>query len=251
MIERRLAPGEVLFAEGEPSELVGRIESGALEVVRRVGERELVLARLGPGEHVGEMGVLEGRPRAATVRAVEPTRLVLLGREAFLESVASDPALAHRLLVTLSERLHRADLALAAAPPSVPSGPPPSAPLRLRLLAGSPELAAVLPEEGLPIDRLPFTVGRRAEEGERPPARPVDLRLDDTRPYRLSRLHFAIERTREGVAVVDATSTLGTLVDGVALGEPFARSRLVLGPGEHTIVAGGEGSPFAVRLRIA
>lgn len=41
----------MLFAEGEPSELVGRIESGAVEVVRRVGDREVVLARLGPGGH--------------------------------------------------------------------------------------------------------------------------------------------------------------------------------------------------------
>lgn len=247
MIERRVAPGEVVFAEGEPSELVGRIESGALEVVRRVGDREVVLARLGPGEHVGEMGVLEARPRAATVRAVEPTRLVLLGREAFLEQVASDPALAHRLLVTSSERLHRADLALAAAPPPAPVPTPAPAPT-LRLQAASPALAAALPPEGILIDRLPFTVGRRPDAEERAPVRPVDLLLEDARPSRLSRLHFAIERAGDRVAVVDATSTLGTLVDGVALGEPFARSRLVLGPGEHTLIAGGEGSPFVFRL---
>lgn len=249
MIERRLAPGEVLFAEGEASELVGRIESGAVEVVRRAGDRDIVLARLGPAEYVGEMGVLEGRPRAATVRAVEPTRLVLFGREAFLEDVARDPALAHRLLVSLSERLHRADLALAGALPASPAPLRATSP-RLRLFAESEELARVLPAEGIAIDRLPFTVGRKPEAGERAPPRPVDLLLEDARPYRLSRVHFAIERTRDGVALVDATSTLGTLVDGVALGEPFARSRLPLGPGEHRIVAGGEGSPFVFRLRV-
>lgn len=244
MIERRLERGEVLFAEGEPSELVGRILSGALEVVRRADGREIVLARLGAGEHVGEMGVLEGRPRAATVRALEPTRLVLLGREAFLEQLGRDPALAHRLLVSLSERLHRADLALAATPPA-PAAAPTSA---LRLYAASPELATSLPREGLAIERLPFTVGRRPEGDEDAPGRAVDLLLGDSRPYRLSRIHFAIERAGEGVAVIDATSTLGTLVDGTALGEPFARSRLVLGRGRHELVAGGLGSPFAFEL---
>lgn len=255
MIERSLAAGEILFAEGEPSELVGRIESGLFEVVKSNGGEEIVLARLGPGEHVGEMGVLEGRPRAATVRALEPSRVMLFGREAFLEKVAADPGLAHRLLVSLSERLHRADLALAGAVPgpsatAVPatgagaSGEPPA----LRLLPGSPALAAVLPEDGIAIERLPFAVGRRPAIGEPPPRRPVDLLLDDTAPYRLSRLHFHLERARDGVAVVDATSTLGTLVDELPLGEPFASSRAVLGRGEHRIVAGGMGSPFVFRL---
>ncbi|MCS6779034.1 MAG: cyclic nucleotide-binding domain-containing protein [Geminicoccaceae bacterium] len=255
MIERSLAPGEILFAEGEPAELVGRIESGLLEVVKRTGGEEIVLARLGPGEHVGEMGVLEGRPRAATVRALEPARVRLASREAFLEQLAADPGLAHRLLVSLSERLHRADLALAGAVPG-PSPTPVAAagvrasgePPALRLLPGSPALAAVLPAEGIAIEHLPFSVGRRPAEGEAPPRRPVDLLLEDTEPYRLSRLHFHLERARDGVAVVDATSTLGTLVDEVPLGEPFAASRVVLGKGEHRIVAGGMGSPFVFRL---
>lgn len=249
MLERSLEPGEVLFAEGEPSELVGRILVGALEVVRRAEGREVVLARLGPGEQVGEMGVLEGRPRAATVRALEPARVSLVGRETFLEQVAGDAALAHRLLVTLSERLHRADLALAAAE-GAPAAPPATVAAQLRLLPGSPELARILPAEGIALERLPFRVGRAPEPGERAPAQAVDLRLPDERPYRLSREHFRIERAREGVAVVDVASTLGTLVDGVGLGEPFDRSRLVLGKGEHRIVAGGMGSPFVFTLRV-
>lgn len=140
MIERRLAPGEVLFAGGEASELVGRIESGAVEVVRRAGDRDIVLARLGRAEYVSETGVLEGRLRAATVRAVEPTRLVLFGREAFLEDVARAAALDHRLLVSSSERLHRADLALAGALPASPRQLPAPSP-RLRLFAESEALA--------------------------------------------------------------------------------------------------------------
>jgi CRP-like cAMP-binding protein len=250
-VERVLEAGEVLFAEGEPPALVARILAGAVEVVKRAGEGEIVLARLGPPEHVGEMAVLEGRPRSATVRARERTRLALIGREAFLEQVASEPELAHRLLVTLSERLHRADQALAERDgPARPGAAAAAAVPGLRLVAASPAMQAVLPADGVAIGSLPFSVGRAVEAEERAPDPPVDLALPDLRPFRLSRLHFRFERTRTGVALVDASSTLGTLVDGAALGGPFARSRVELGRGEHRIVAGGEGSPFVFRLRV-
>jgi len=52
MGEVRFAPGEVVFREGEPSRAVLFVRDG-----------EVVLGTLGPGEFVGEMGVVEGRPR--------------------------------------------------------------------------------------------------------------------------------------------------------------------------------------------
>ncbi len=248
--EITLSAGEVLFEEGEPSETVALVLEGELEVVRRTGSREVVLGTIGPGEYAGEMGVMEGRRRAATVRARQPARLRLLDRESFFAEVVREPERARLLLLRLSERLRRADERIVhlLAPNSrvAVADPAPT----LRLLPDSDRTRAHLPAEGLTITHLPFSVGRRPEPGERRPPRPVDLALPDTRPFRLSRHHFVLVQGREGPEVVDAGSTLGTAVDGIFLGEHFPRSRLVLTPGEHELVAGGMGSPWRFRLQV-
>jgi CRP/FNR family transcriptional regulator, cyclic AMP receptor protein len=68
-MQRRFAAGEVLLREGDPSDEVVLIEAGRAEVLRAAGDGSILLGTVGPGEFIGEMGVLEGRPRSATVRA--------------------------------------------------------------------------------------------------------------------------------------------------------------------------------------
>jgi putative ABC transport system ATP-binding protein len=74
-----LVDGEVLFRRGDPSDLIYRIESGEVEVLRPRDDtapgREVRVATLGAGQIVGEMGPLFGLPRSATVSAIGPTRL--------------------------------------------------------------------------------------------------------------------------------------------------------------------------------
>jgi MFS family permease len=88
----RLAPvgvtaGEDAVREGEPGERFYVIDSGALDV--HAGGR--ALARLGPGDCFGEIALLRGVPRTATVTAVEPAQLQALGRDEFLAAVTGQP----------------------------------------------------------------------------------------------------------------------------------------------------------------
>ncbi|QZY30308.1 MFS transporter [Nocardioides coralli] len=76
--------GETLVREGEESDRFFVIESGLVEVTQ--GER--VLRTEGPGEYVGEIGLLRDVPRTATVTAVEDTRALTLSREDFLRAVS-------------------------------------------------------------------------------------------------------------------------------------------------------------------
>jgi putative ABC transport system ATP-binding protein len=73
----RLAPGEVLFRQGERGELIYRVESGLLEVYRELtdGGTEL-LARMEAGNYVGELGPILNLPRSASVRAVGDAMVV-------------------------------------------------------------------------------------------------------------------------------------------------------------------------------
>jgi CRP/FNR family transcriptional regulator, cyclic AMP receptor protein len=257
MGEVRFGPGEVVFHEGEPSRKVLLIEDGEVEVAKAAGAGEVLLGTVGPGEFVGEMGVIEGRPRSATVRARGPVRGEMLERRLFLERVSRDPRLAFGVLLRLSERLHAADERLADAAAhsaeetqtSAPTDPRPAvAGDRVVLFAASEALADQVPAEGIGVDRPPFLVGRRPAAGERGPGGAVQLELEDTAPYRLSRRHFAVVVGAEGLAVSDDNSTLGTAVNGEAVGEQFPRSEASLRRGENLVVAGGAGSPFAFRL---
>jgi len=77
-----------------------------------------VLATLGPGDWFGEMSVLLGEPRSATVVALTDGRARRLTREAFDQAVADDPDKAHDLMRQLAARLRDTDRRLAA--PVVP-----------------------------------------------------------------------------------------------------------------------------------
>jgi putative ABC transport system ATP-binding protein len=82
--ERELAEGEVLFAQGEPSDYVWVVESGCLEVRRRhVDGTEEVLTTIDAGNYVGELGPTLGLTRSATALATEPTKVTGLTVRAF------------------------------------------------------------------------------------------------------------------------------------------------------------------------
>ena len=70
---------------------------------------ELVLAELGPGEFLGEMSMIDGLPRSATVIAEEPTKLAVLSREAFLKILRENPDMSVNVIRALVARLRRTD----------------------------------------------------------------------------------------------------------------------------------------------
>ncbi len=101
----RLADGDVLFHRGEPGDALYVVESGRARVftLDEAG-RELTLNVMEPGEAFGEMALLDGRPRSASVAAVGSTTLRCLRREDFLASVHTSPELTNTVIRLVSER---------------------------------------------------------------------------------------------------------------------------------------------------
>ncbi|HEY5629711.1 MAG TPA: ATP-binding protein [Candidatus Limnocylindrales bacterium] len=104
-ITEELTAGQVVAAEGDEGDALYVIAEGELEVVKRSRSSEVPLARLGPGEIVGEMAVLEGKPRNATIRAVVPSRTIRVGRDIVLELVRTRPSAALSIIRTVTGRL--------------------------------------------------------------------------------------------------------------------------------------------------
>ena len=110
MRERSYPKGSIILFEDDPGDSLFIVRAGRVKVVL-VGEdgREVILTILGPGEHFGELSLIDGQPRSAHVIAIEDTQLLVLRREDFRKRVEQSPALAWALLTALSRRLRRAD----------------------------------------------------------------------------------------------------------------------------------------------
>ncbi len=101
---RTIARNTVFIHEGEMGDSLFVILSGRVKVFVADAEgREMVLDFHGPGDYVGEMA-LDGRPRAASVMAVEPTVVSVLTREALRAAIAANADVAMNLICTLIER---------------------------------------------------------------------------------------------------------------------------------------------------
>jgi hypothetical protein len=103
----------------------------------------------------------------------------------------------------------------------------------------------------LGLGDLPFVVGRVPVAGEGPPPLQPDLQLEDTAPFRLSRNHFVIEKRDRTYHVRDLSSTLGTIVNGVPIGDHFRADDAPLQAGENEVIAGGVDSQFIFSVFIA
>ena len=94
---KELAPGELLFKEGDPPTFVLLVLSGKLQVfVERLG-RDVVLTDALPGTILGELAVLCGIPRSASVRVLEKSTVLQWEAEAFRGLLFGDPFLSERI----------------------------------------------------------------------------------------------------------------------------------------------------------
>lgn len=105
MTARRFQAGEALCVEGEPGSTLFVLTSGLAQVSLGGGEAAEVVARLRRGDVVGEMSMLTGEPRSASVIALIPTEALELHRAAFSELLAREPLLLDNLVHLLRDRL--------------------------------------------------------------------------------------------------------------------------------------------------
>jgi len=94
-------PGEVIIAQGDPADRAYFIQRGEVEVVREGRQ----VAKMGPGDYFGEMALLRpGARRTATVAALTPVELMVLGKENFYRLLDAIPALRLEFMGPAAER---------------------------------------------------------------------------------------------------------------------------------------------------
>ncbi len=85
------------------------IQSGAIRVTKMIASEERVIAMLGAGEFLGEMAILNNKPRTATATIVETTRCLVIEARTLETMVARNAEIAMRLIKKLAKRLDSAD----------------------------------------------------------------------------------------------------------------------------------------------
>jgi len=97
--------GTVLFEEGQPGHVMYIVVDGEIEIRRRIGNTERMLAVLAPGEFFGEMAILSGRPRSAIAVVRSAARLLVIDGTTFEAMLRARPEIALRLINALASRL--------------------------------------------------------------------------------------------------------------------------------------------------
>ncbi len=106
LTERTVRGGQVIFNEGDPGDAMYLIVSGEVSVFltdRALG-LSCELARLGPGQVFGEMAIITGSPRSATVKAMEEAKLKVLTRDILFKLVQAAPQVGLMIAAVLAKR---------------------------------------------------------------------------------------------------------------------------------------------------
>jgi CRP-like cAMP-binding protein len=113
--EQHLIRGDVLFNEGDPPEALYLVLRGrlAIALANPIDRRESVVALMEVGDLFGEMGMLDGGPRSAMARALEPTTVLSIPYAPILELFEAQPVLLWNVTRLLAQRIRVTDEALA------------------------------------------------------------------------------------------------------------------------------------------
>ncbi len=107
-----LLPGEVLFMEGSLGQQAFVIQEGQIEIFKSSNGREVQLAIRQPGDVIGEMAILEARPRSASGRAMTECLLIVISSDQLKQLVNTHPGAALTMLHTVTARLRNTEMML-------------------------------------------------------------------------------------------------------------------------------------------
>lgn len=103
--ERRYAAGEIIVRQGDPGDEFFIVISGNVRTtVRRERAPTIDIGTFGPGFYFGEMSLLTGEPRRATIAAVEDTDVLVINKEMFQETIAAHPKVTDKLSKAIENR---------------------------------------------------------------------------------------------------------------------------------------------------
>ena len=107
-LERAYLKGQILFHEGDPGNSLWVLATGVVKVsVSSPKGDEMVLVTLTPPETFGELSLIDGAPRSATVEVVDLARVLILGRDVWTTLMREDTAFSDAVLHSVAQMVRR------------------------------------------------------------------------------------------------------------------------------------------------
>ncbi len=248
--------GEVIVAEGERGTVVYTISSGRVEVSQLVDGKKVVVETLNENMIFGEMGLIEDKPRSATVTALEDTVVLSVGREEFREKYKKDKTALLPIVKALFDRLRRIagimteNIDITSLIPGGNSGAGDESfedDGRYLVLTGANSITKrVLDFEEIEINTFPFNIGGKAAKMKDVGCdiRGNRLTIKEKGPvFYISSDHLVIMKNEGRFMVAGRGADTPVFVNGQRLS------------GAHTLVSdinelqvGREGSPFVFNI---
>ncbi len=112
--EKTYTKNATLFVEGMTGEILYVIRKGSVHITKKgTGSQEIVLATLKEGEFLGEMSLIDNRPRTATAKVAEESLLLVMTKKAFTTLLEKHPDIALKILLVFlriaNDRLRKAN----------------------------------------------------------------------------------------------------------------------------------------------
>lgn len=97
--------GDIIIKQGDAGECMYVIQSGKVDIVKESKGKEVYLATRNEGDFFGEMALFSREMRSATVKANGPVKILTVDKRNLLGRIQKDPALAFRIIETMSRRI--------------------------------------------------------------------------------------------------------------------------------------------------
>ncbi|MCC7260060.1 MAG: cyclic nucleotide-binding domain-containing protein [Alphaproteobacteria bacterium] len=248
MAERQFPVGTIIFKEGDQPDCAYVIKTGKVQILKRAGHGDIVLAELGPGAPFGEMGLFDGNPRAASARALETTNVDMIDAAELEALLGQCPPRVMPILRTVFDRLRTANQRLSKQEKATDVVGVDFQKILIAPTEGS--LCEFKPVE-VPVAQLPFKIGGVVTG--------TKIRDDQSHlsipsegpPLTISPSHFLLEVEETGVYLVDQGSRFGTVVNGTPIGRGKGKYKVQITKGDTQIAFGDKHSPYRIVLRCA
>ncbi|MCD6337840.1 MAG: FHA domain-containing protein [Verrucomicrobia bacterium] len=256
---KRYLPDQLIYPEGAVAEWACRIVSGRVRLTWNTGLGPVRVCELGKGHVFGASETVARLPRPYAASAAAFTMLELMDRERLILEMVQSETFLKACLFTAATIEARARRAVCAAAEKWSGGEATDALsasrtrkeplLQLRIVSRYDQTGWRANPVDLPVRRFPFYIGRQLLDAPEMQS-PNHLAIPDFEPYQVSARHCVIESQAGRFWVRDRGSRLGTIVNGVRLGERFGVMTAELVPGRNELILGEPGSPHQFELRL-
>jgi len=252
MRELRYNPGDVIIIEGTFGSTAYILKSGTVEVQKQGTHKKVVLAVLNAQEIFGELGLIDDKPRSASIVAKTPVVVDEISREDFVSLLDDKASFIIPILRTFFEHLRQANQMVLQMEAQVAESPKVVTPKeisdQIKMEGITQPARQALKNTAVILKKFPFKMGRESGHRYDDVFIDNDLSLIDERPYNVSRNHMSINFYKDHYYILDRGSSLGTIVNDVPIGGHLNNFKAELHKGENIVILGANSSQFQFKI---